>query len=71
MTADSPDTCSKLVPVKTIRAHAATGPDHHVPDSSIARRAPIKAVTASSGMSHNRKTTVASGAPDTRLAAAI
>ena len=71
MTPASPATGKRLVPLKTMRPHAATGPDHHLPDSSIAKRAPISAVRASSGMIHSRRTMVATGAPDTRCAAAM
>jgi len=70
MTPASPSTGSRLVPSKTIRVHAATGPDHHRPDSSMANRAPINAVTASNGMIQSRRTIVASGTPETRWAAA-
>ncbi len=60
----------RFVPCRATTPQAAIGPDHHLPDSSIAKRAPINAVTASSGKTDSRRTTVASGAPDTRCAAA-
>ena len=71
MTPASSVTGKRLVSVKTMRPHAAMGPDHHLPDSPIVRWAPISAVTASSGMIHSRSTTVASGASDTRCVAAM